>query len=362
MRYANVTALNAISANSTTASDAEDASYLMKVSAQVVSAGSSILGTAKLQSSNDKPPAGESPVQFTPTNWVDIPSASATITTAGAQMIAPVDVCFQYIRALFTDTGAGVQTVQPIADTGVALVQTIQPVADVAGSLNSKWFAINSVNATSKALKAFYVWLDNGSGVDPAPAGKTAIHVTYTNGDTAAAIGGFIATALAALSNDFASATGTTTVTVTNAKPGNVAAASDGTAPTAFTFGVSTAGVNSNLNNKYFLLNSANDATAYYVWFNVASLGTAPAPAGKTAIAVACNAAASAATIGGLMATAIAAANASADFTATGTTTVTVTNKVVGPYTAASDFNTGFTIAITTPSGTVTVNVKTIGF
>lgn len=48
-----------------------------------------------------------------------------------------------------------------------------------------------------------------------------------------------------------------------------------------------TAGVEpKTLNNKYFLINSANNLNEYYVWFNVAGLGSDPLLPGKTGIMV----------------------------------------------------------------------------
>lgn len=45
--------------------------------------------------------------------------------------------------------------------------------------------------------------------------------------------------------------------------------------------------VSGSLNNKYFEIYSAGDATAYYVWLNVGGAGTDPAIGGKTGIEVA---------------------------------------------------------------------------
>jgi hypothetical protein len=242
----------------------------------------------------------------------------------------------------------GIETITAIADTGVAQGQTITTVADVGGSLNSKWFSISAIDATTKVQKNFYVWFNDGSGTDPAPAGKTGIEVSYSSGASANTLAGLLATALAALSGDFASAVATgAAVAITNAKPGSVPAAADGTAPTGFTFGaLSPAGVNSNLNNTYFFLNSGGNADKYYVWMNVSGLGTDPAPVGLTAIPIAFNGGSSASTIAGDMATAITAANSGADFSAVATgPSVAVTNLNDQPYTPASDHNTGFSFS-----------------
>lgn len=100
----------------------------------------------------------------------------------------------------------------------------------------------------------------------------------------------------------------------------------------------------------YFLLYSAKDETAYYVWYNKASGGGDPAVTGKTGIEVAIGGSDTAIQVATATATAIGSANFSKDFTAAngGTATVTVTNKDKGSCTNASDSNTGFTFGVTT--------------
>lgn len=78
-------------------------------------------------------------------------------------------------------------------------------VADSAGDLGGTSFHFSTPDDD------FYIWLDTGADTDPAPAGRTAIEVTYTANDTAATIAGLIATAVNAVAatNDFhAKATG----------------------------------------------------------------------------------------------------------------------------------------------------------
>jgi hypothetical protein len=107
------------------------------------------------------------------------------------------------------------------------------------------------------------------------------------------------------------------------------------------------ADVASSLNNKYFLLYSANDMTGYYVWFNVAGAGVDPAIAGKTGVQVAIAAGAAAAVVAAAVQVAV---DALADFVATVLVdTVTITNAANGQTTDASDgaAPTGFTILVT---------------
>lgn len=102
----------------------------------------------------------------------------------------------------------------------------------------------------------------------------------------------------------------------------------------------------------YFLLYSAKDETAYYVWYNKASGGGDPAVTGKTAIEVAIGGSDTDIQVATATAAAIAAANSAQDFSATnvgGTSaTVTVTNVNKGSCTNASDSNTAFTFSVTT--------------
>lgn len=104
------------------------------------------------------------------------------------------------------------------------------------------------------------------------------------------------------------------------------------------------ADVASSLNNTYFTLHSAADATAYYVWYNVGGAGVDPAPGG-TGIMVAIAANASALTVAAATAAAV---DASADFVAaTDQSKVIVTNAAVGTATDAADTgSTGFTITV----------------
>jgi len=98
----------------------------------------------------------------------------------------------------------------------------------------------------------------------------------------------------------------------------------------------------------YFTLDSPT--TSYYVWFNVASGGGDPAPAGKTAIQV--NVASNTNTV--VAAAASAAINGFGDFNTAdglppvGFTDFIVTNAAVGAVTDAADVNTGLTITVNT--------------
>ncbi len=119
---------------------------------------------------------------------------------------------------------------------GTAGAVTIAPVADSSGSLASTWFRLYDSFGNS-----YVIWF-SVSGVGSAPVGTGAILVqqSIVTNDSAATIGGDLATTIAALNgtNSFTTA-GTTTVTVTNTQtvpfPGGP---TDGAIPTGFTFAV----------------------------------------------------------------------------------------------------------------------------
>ncbi len=444
-------------------------------------------GTFKIQASNDVPVNVGGVPQFVPTNWVDVPNQSATIVSGGSALLTIANMCYRWIKALYTTTATGAQHIIAIADTGVKQVQTVSSIADTgakevsdvtcvgdtlgslnstyftfasaldathyyvwyddgagvdpaipgatpiqviytigdsadtiagltrsavtsiagadvvvtgatdhviitnklmgnstnaangtaspgfsysitpgaASNLNSKYYTLSSINLVSKAQKNFYMWFNvNSQGVDPAIAGKTAIPIAVAPGDSANTIATAMRAALNALSNDFAATGSNAAVITADLAYGPVTAAVDGVAATGFTFGAATAGVVSNLTGKYFTLNRQGQPVpsggAYYVWFNVDTISTDPAPAGKVGVPVAISSGASANTIGGLMATAIAAINSSGDFSAVNTTgNVLVTNLTAGPFTPAADVNSGFTFSVSAGgTSTVTVNMN----
>lgn len=193
---------------------------------------SNAAGAFKLQASNDVCNTNNLPA-FTVTNWVDIPNQSAAVTGGAPALLTIAQNAYKWVRCVFTPTSAG--------------VQTVAPTADIAGSLNSKYFLLNGGGS---AGLGYYVWLDNGTGVNPALPGKTGIQVTYANDDTAATIGGLIATAVAAVGSGLIfSTSGTTTVTITNLVAGPFTPASAGTS--GFTLAITAGGsttINVNMN------------------------------------------------------------------------------------------------------------------
>lgn len=66
-------------------------------------------GTIQIQCSNDAP--NGPPSKFTPTNWANIPNATSTIVAGIGPAIVIPQMCFAYIRAVFTRTSGGTSTV-----------------------------------------------------------------------------------------------------------------------------------------------------------------------------------------------------------------------------------------------------------
>lgn len=70
----------------------------------------SATGTLKIQASNDNPENASSPSAFTPTNWADIPSATSAIASGVGPAIVIGNMCFAYIRAVYTSASGGTTT------------------------------------------------------------------------------------------------------------------------------------------------------------------------------------------------------------------------------------------------------------
>lgn len=77
---------------------------VFQCSAQLVATGSAA-GTLKLQFSNDVVPT---PVA--PTNWNDITDATVSVAGIGSYGIEKTELCYNYIRAVYTDSSSGMAT------------------------------------------------------------------------------------------------------------------------------------------------------------------------------------------------------------------------------------------------------------
>ena len=114
----------------------------------------------------------------------------------------------------------------------VAEVTTITCRPDESGSLQSKYFFINTVEVDTTInvgykIVEYYVWMDVSSGgSDPAISGKTGIEVDIATDNNAATVATAVKNALHALAN-FSATIDSNVVTVTNANKGAVTDASD---------------------------------------------------------------------------------------------------------------------------------------
>jgi hypothetical protein len=90
-----------------------DARQVYALSAIITSSDGTNAGTLKLQGSNDICAFGNMAIpDFTPTNWADITSATVTVAAGAIGYIAITQVCFAWIRAVWTPSaGAGTITV-----------------------------------------------------------------------------------------------------------------------------------------------------------------------------------------------------------------------------------------------------------
>lgn len=109
--------------------------------------------------------------------------------------------------------------------------------------------------------------------------------------------------------------------------------------------GVSISDGVSNLNNQYFLLNSAVDRTEYYVWFDFNSTGVDPAIAGKTGIEVDFTLSDTYEYLMGRISTTIGALD---DFTTEYDAKVFIQTAGIGVTTSTTDGNSGTTISTIT--------------
>lgn len=85
---------------------AKDVNQVVNLTVQTLSSGAGVAGVLKLQASNDACNT-QSRATFVPTNWVDIPSASATITAGVPALIVISNIAIGFIRAVWTPDGGG---------------------------------------------------------------------------------------------------------------------------------------------------------------------------------------------------------------------------------------------------------------
>ena len=109
MRQVNCNVLSASDATSQNG-DQIDANQLISASFHAYFGDTSAAGSIKIQASNDVAPIQQAGT-FVVSNWVDIPSATASVTSGGAVLITINQVCYRWMRAVFTQNSAGSTTV-----------------------------------------------------------------------------------------------------------------------------------------------------------------------------------------------------------------------------------------------------------
>jgi len=100
MRFANEALISGADASANQTSEAFDSSYVMAGSVQAVATGVTAAGTLKVQASNDMPLPGRAP-----TNWSDVTGLSVAVAAPGVVLIPKFDVCYQWLRLVFTQSG-----------------------------------------------------------------------------------------------------------------------------------------------------------------------------------------------------------------------------------------------------------------
>lgn len=148
---------------------------------------------------------------------------------------------------LTKDSQAGVTSADFYLDKNFQTTKIIS-VADVAGSLNNKYFLVNS--ALNKVL--FYIWLNvDSGGSDPMIAGRTGVEVQISSGDSAEVIAVAIRIYINSLVGTYFTATSSgNSVTITNKIIGATDQAVDGN--TGFAISTETLGESELLLSKTF--------------------------------------------------------------------------------------------------------------
>lgn len=106
MRVVSTQILSGVTSGSINGAVALDTNQAVNVTFQTVSNSPDAAGTVKIQGSNDNPDGQDRKI-FVPTNWSDIPNATAAVTSGAAPMIVLSNVACQYMRAVYTRSGGG---------------------------------------------------------------------------------------------------------------------------------------------------------------------------------------------------------------------------------------------------------------
>lgn len=79
------------------------ASSIIQISITGVGTGT-LAGAVKMQASNDWDPSADLD-SFIVANWVDVADVTVDLTAAGKIIIPKTDVCYQWVRFVFTSSG-----------------------------------------------------------------------------------------------------------------------------------------------------------------------------------------------------------------------------------------------------------------
>lgn len=103
MRNLCSTVLSALSSANTNGTQI-DSNQLVSASFHIFFSDTSAAGTFKLQASNDPCAFGNIAKDFTVTNWVDIPSQTATISSGASAILTVPNMTYRWIRAVYANT------------------------------------------------------------------------------------------------------------------------------------------------------------------------------------------------------------------------------------------------------------------
>ena len=240
-----------------------------------------------------------------------------------------------------------------------SLLGVVNMINDYGTGLNSKNFVGADVNTTTDTITIASHGFSEGQSVQFRNATPGNLPGGLTQSKTYYILNRTVNTFQVSLTNGGAAvdltSTGSGTHTVLNQLPKLVI--SNGSTTNTYSFVVGKKEVtlvtcedastlNSSGAGSYFLLNSANDETEYYVWYKIGT-ATDPVLTGKTGIAVVADAGDLAAAVA--QKTAYTISRYVSDFTTSlNVDEVTITNVQSGPTTDASAGTSGFTISVTT--------------
>jgi hypothetical protein len=143
------------------------------------------------------------------------------------------------VKGFYDNCGTGNTGYIVNVGQGAHETSSVTTVADTAGSLNSKFFLLNS----AYDLRKYYVWYNvNSAGVDPLVSGRTGIQVSVATGASAVTVAQATQAAVNAVADFTVPTTVSAVILITTATGGPVTDTQDGTAATGFTFSTTAQG------------------------------------------------------------------------------------------------------------------------